>query len=219
MNSALLITRILAEPSFVLLAIGAALLSFTLHEFSHALTATLLGDPTAKEERRLSLNPFRHLDIVGFVMLLVSGLGWAKPVPYNPYALKTRFGGNLLIPLAGPAMNFIQSIIAAGALKALFRASYPPEHLLVQFFGLFLMINLLLGFFNLIPIPPLDGSKALLDALSHPRYDHIRFLLETRGPLLLLVLVLLDMLLPFSLFGGLFSGALSFVYNVLFSFT
>lgn len=196
----MLITLFLDNPLLVVSAIFAAIIAFTLHEFSHAAAAALLGDDTAKQERRLSLNPFAHLDVVGFALLLVSGFGWAKPVPYNPYALKTRFGGNLLIPLAGPAMNFIQSIIAAGALKALLQASYPPEHFLVQFFGLFLMINLLLGFFNLIPIPPLDGSRVVLSLFSD-RYEEWKVHFERAGPFLLILLIILDAASGVNFFG------------------
>ena len=196
----MLITLLFNNPLFFASAIVAAIIAFTLHEFSHAAMATLLGDDTAKQERRLSLNPFAHLDIVGFFMLLVSGFGWAKPVPYNPYALRTRFGGNLLIPLAGPAMNFIQSIIAAGVTKALLWASYPPEHFLVQFFSLFLMINLLLGFFNLIPIPPLDGSRVILSLFSD-RYEEWKVHIERGGPFVLILLIILDAASGLNFFG------------------
>lgn len=196
----MLIELLLSNPLLFVLAIVAAIIAFTLHEFSHAAMATLLGDDTAKQDHRLSLNPFAHLDVVGFVLLLVSGFGWAKPVPYNPYGLRTRFGGNLLIPLAGPAMNFVQSIIAAGALKALSQVSYAPDHFLVQFFGLFLMINLLLGFFNLIPVPPLDGSRVILSLFSD-RYEEWKVHFERSGPFFLILLIILDASSGFNFFG------------------
>lgn len=196
----MLISLLFRNPLLFVSAIVAAIVAFTLHEFAHAAAATMLGDPTAKEEKRLSLNPFVHLDVVGFAMILISGFGWAKPVPYNPYGLRTRFGGNLLIPLAGPAMNFIQSIIAAGALKALSHAAYSSEHFLVQFLGLFLMINLLLGFFNLIPIPPLDGSRVVLSLFSD-RYEEWKVHIERAGPFLLILMIILDASIGFNFFG------------------
>ncbi|MDO8581467.1 MAG: site-2 protease family protein [bacterium] len=195
----MLISLLFDNPLLFVSAILAAIIAFTFHEFAHAAAATLLGDDTAKQERRLSLNPFAHLDVVGFSLLLVSGFGWAKPVPYNPYGLKTRFGGNLLIPLAGPAMNFVQSIIAASALRLFAAASYSPDHFFVQFFGLFLLINLLLGFFNLIPIPPLDGSRIML-SLFPDRYEESKVHFERSGPFLLILIIILDASSGFNFF-------------------
>ncbi len=145
-------------------------ISSSTHEFAHALAAYALGDSTAKERGRLSLNPMRHIDMFGSVILplitMVLGgsfIAYANPVPYNPSRLKNRRVGEPLVALAGPLANFLLAAIAAG----IFRATYPWLYLvadssaLIFFQGLFLFINvnLSLCFFNLFPFPPLDGSK------------------------------------------------------------
>lgn len=196
------------------------LVVLTIHEFSHALVATLLGDRTPGDQGRLTFDPRAHVDTTGLLMLVLVGFGWGKPVPFNPHNLRFPRWGATFVALAGPLANFFGALFFGAAAVVLLRFHLlAPSNLLIDFLFLLVTLNVVLLLFNLIPIPPLDGSKVLLDALSHPRYDRIRFLLETRGPFLLLMLVLLDILLPFSFFGGLFSGALSFVYNVLFSLT
>jgi len=149
----------------------ALVVAVTIHEFSHAFAANYLGDPTAKYAGRLSLNPIRHLDPVGTVVLLIFlftvgwGFGWGKPVPVNPYNLRHRYG-ELLVSLAGPLSNFLLAIIVVVLLALL-----PPgvtKGWSMNFFGLFntiISLNVVLGIFNLLPIPPLDGSKILFDLL------------------------------------------------------
>lgn len=180
--------------------------------------ATLQGDATPKDQGRLTFDPRSHIDFFGLVMLVLIGFGWGKPVQFNPYNLKFPRWGATLVALAGPLANLLGVVVFGlmGVLLLRFNV-LPPENMLISFLFLLVTLNVVLMIFNLIPIPPLDGSKVLLNALAHPRYDHIRFLLETRGPTVLLIVVLLDIMLPFSIFGGLFSGALSFVYRALFA--
>ena len=146
-------------------------LSASFHEFAHALVAYRLGDPTAKNLGRLTLNPLVHLDPVGTVviplfLLLTSGtfIGWAKPVPYNPLLLRDQRYGSLKVGLAGPASNLLIALIL-GLLIRLGAGTATGEHYSI-FFNLMadiILINIFLALFNLIPIPPLDGSKIVMD--------------------------------------------------------
>lgn len=180
-----------SDPMLFVIVIAAVILAFTLHEFTHAAIGTFLGDPTARAEGRLSLNPLVHLDFWGFLMLLTGGLGWAKPVPFNPYALKFRWGGTLLIALSGPTMNMFQAVIAAVMLRSLVGVEFAPESWVIQFLSFYLTINVILALFNLIPIPPLDGARAVL-SLFPERYEEWKVKIERVGPFLLIWLVLMD---------------------------
>jgi Zn-dependent protease len=151
---------LLGNPVLFISFIIALLVAITIHEFSHAWMANYLGDPTAKLAGRLSLNPLAHLDPMGTLMLLLVGFGWGKPVPFNPYFL--RRGGKaapLLIALAGPTSNFL----LAFALSLIYRLIFPFVGNTAFISGLYIIIeiNIILMVFNLLPIPPLDGSKIL----------------------------------------------------------
>jgi Zn-dependent protease len=156
--------------------------SIILHEISHGFVAYRLGDPTAKYEGRLTLNPVSHIDPVGTVLLplitfLSSGFifGWAKPVPYNPYNLKDPVKGSIYIALAGPLTNIILALIFAFLYK-----NFGSDVFLDS-----LRINLILAFFNLLPIPPLDGSKLLLTKIPLEFYQY----LELYGFVLLILFI------------------------------
>jgi len=142
------------------------LLAFTIHEFSHAATATALGDPTPRSYGRLTLNPLAHLDVLGTLTLLVAGFGWAKPVPVNPNALRRKTpAGMMLVSLAGPASNLVMAALAAIPLRLNWVALQPPPNAFLPSWGSFLFefltINLALFLFNLIPLAPLDGEKVI----------------------------------------------------------
>ena len=148
----------------ILLRVAAVFLCLTIHETCHGLAAYALGDPTAKRAHRLSLNPLRHIDWLGLIMMVVAGFGWAKPVPVNPNYFKKPKQGMALTALAGPASNFLL------ALALLLAARLTAEHALVtgtlnETWFMFLLntssLSVGLGLFNLIPIPPLDGSKVV----------------------------------------------------------
>jgi len=149
---------LLASPIIFVSFIIALLIAITIHEFSHAWMANFLGDPTAKMAGRLSLNPLAHLDPVGTIMLLLIGFGWGKPVPFNPYFL--RRGGKaapLLVALAGPTSNFLLAIALSLTYRIVF-AHFGSSNLTTLLY-IIIEINIILMIFNLLPIPPLDGSK------------------------------------------------------------
>lgn len=164
------------------------LISLTVHEFSHGYVAKLLGDETAARQGRLSLNPLRHLDPLGTLMLFVVHFGWAKPVPINPLYFKgDRNRGVLLVSLAGPTSNFLLSLVSVAIIKMslVFNFSNP---ILITFLFLMVQINIALAIFNLIPIPPLDGSK-ILASLLPPEKRNAIYELERYGFLILILLL------------------------------
>lgn len=158
----------LDEIMYWLYIIPCAILAVVLHELSHGLVSHLLGDPTPKEMGRLTINPTKHLDLMGIVCLILFGFGWAKPVMVNPMYYKKPKLGMTLVALAGPVMNFLLVILSFIfmwlSLKIMIWTNSPESVILdivYTFFNYFAIINLGLGLFNLIPIPPLDGSKVV----------------------------------------------------------
>lgn len=205
----MLFATLFESPMMFLVIVLGIVYALTIHEFAHAAVATYLGDDTAKFSGRLSLNPLAHLDIFGTMMLLVAGFGWGKPVPVNPYNLKYKKWGNAWVALAGPASNFISVILFI----VIFRlASYwlPYDNMMLTFVAYLIMINLILGVFNLIPIPPLDGSKVLFTALPDS-LDDWKQKFAVNGPWILLVLLLADSFLNLNIFSSVFNFFLYFV--------
>lgn len=200
---------ILQQPALGIAWLVAILIALAIHEFSHAAASTALGDTTARDAGRLTLNPFAHVDLIGFLALLLVGFGWGRPVPFDPDRLRDRRWGPVAVALAGPAANLVALVAAGFLLRALDRSDLlPANNLLILALAFLFQINLVLLLFNLIPIPPLDGSKLLLGVLDHPRYDRLRFVLETRGPTLLLGLIIFDQFLGGAILGRLFHTAL-----------
>lgn len=198
------------DPLLFFGAIAAVVIALTLHEFTHAAVGTFLGDPTAKSEGRLSLNPFVHIDVWGFFLILTSGFGWAKPVPFNPYALKFRFGGTFAIALAGPLMNIFLAAIASVFITTLSGVEYAPESEVIQFLHLFLTINVILALFNCIPIPPLDGARALLSFFPD-RYEEWKVHYERVGPFVLILVILADSWSGLNVFGNVLDRVAHFI--------
>ena len=177
-----------SEPlAFVLLAVT-LIIALVLHEYAHALTAYLQGDRLPRAQGRLSLNPARHLDPIGTLMIFLVGFGWARPVEFRPQALRSRRFGAAIVALAGPAMNLVLALVAASAYVPMARAFGLPEWIHL-FFLAFIGINVLLAVFNLVPLPPLDGSR-LLTIFLPPDKQRIIFWLDRYGFLILLALVL-----------------------------
>lgn len=176
-----------------LYAVPAILLSLSFHELSHAFVSYKLGDPTAKNMGRLTLNPLKHLDPLGTLMLLVSiyngrGFGWARPVPINPTYYKNRKGGTMLVSLAGPMSNIILAFLFAFPMALIglkygapsgtlfnmdaniYANTFALEPVIFNLSRFFYMINIGLAVFNIIPVPPLDGSKILSGLLPQRLY-------------------------------------------------
>lgn len=155
--SNIILDRIQALP----MILPGILIAITLHELAHAFTAYALGDPTSKEQGRLSINPLVHIDIAGFLFLIVAGFGWAKPVQINPYNFKNRKLGTILVSIAGPLTNFLIAITTIFIL-----ATVPINNItVIQIIYSIIIYNIILGVFNLLPFPPLDGSKIVASLL------------------------------------------------------
>ena len=151
----------------------AALFAIILHEIAHGLVSTLLGDPTPKRQGRLSLNPLKHLDPIGTLCLIFFHVGWAKPVVVNPDYYKNKKRGMALVALAGPLMNFLLAIFSIIIMAIFVKVNAYSNVLIIiyNFLLYFSVINLGLGLFNLIPIPPLDGSRILGAFLKDDTYE------------------------------------------------
>jgi Zn-dependent protease len=198
----------------VAIVLGVMLLvAFPVHEFAHALAAVQLGDSTPRLMGRLTLDPRAHFDPAGATLLAVSmivgvGIGWAKPTPYNPMNLRGGRWGEAIIALAGPISNLALALAASIPLRYMFATGLSAEiPLLAGTLELFVRINLVLMIFNLIPIPPLDGSKVLYAFLDPRTSWQVRATLEQYGLLILLG----AMFLP--IFGG--STLIGVVFNEL----
>ncbi len=173
----------------LIIQITALVLSVVVHEIAHGYSAFLLGDPTAKYAGRLTLNPFKHLDPVGSflvpVLLIISQVGvvfgWARPVPYNPYNLRDQKYGPAIVGVAGPLSNIFLALVAGVMIRAFLVSGY--DGLGLTILALIVRVNLLLTVFNLLPIPPLDGSKLLFTFL--PISQHTKSMLEHYGFIIL----------------------------------
>jgi Zn-dependent protease len=170
-------------------------IAFTIHELAHAVTADQLGDDTPRRMGRISLNPLVHLDPIGSLLLIFAGFGWAKPVQINPYNLRNGPQmGMVVVAAAGPLSNLVMALLAAIPFRLDLLPLFSPGSGLLptpsQFLLDFIEINLVLMLFNLIPIPPLDGSK-ILRGLAPRSWERPLATLEQWGPFLLLALVFL----------------------------
>jgi Zn-dependent protease len=179
------------------------LIALTFHEFSHAYLANRLGDPTAKQAGRLSLNPLVHLDLLGTAMLFIVHIGWAKPVPVNPLYFKNPKRDLLWVSLAGPASNLLLAFIFGLLCRLLGINSL--RHIEFGILGIFqfmvaagLMINIILAIFNLLPIPPLDGSKILLGLIPE-EYERQLIPYLQYGPTILIALIAFGFLTKISI--------------------
>ena len=172
----------------MLLRLPALILAFTIHEISHGLMAYILGDSTAKRDGRLSLNPIRHIDPIGLILILIVGFGWAKPVMVNTHNLNNPKIDMALISIAGPISNFIMAFVGLMIVYPLFFVSGVPAFI-IQILLAFASINVVLGVFNLIPIPPLDGSKVLAGLLPD-RFYGMFLSFERFGMIILIIFII-----------------------------
>lgn len=186
----------MSEFSLLIFQLAVLLMSVVIHEVSHGVVALWQGDPTAKLMGRLTLNPIKHMDMWGsflvpMFLLFMPGpvFGWAKPVPYNPYNLRDQKWGAAMVGAAGPVSNFLIAIVFGLALRFFpLTSELAFVQNLAQLFGIIVGINILLGTFNLVPIPPLDGSK-LLFSLLPPNMGHVKLFLEQYGFIILLFFI------------------------------
>ena len=205
--------------------IPAILIALTFHELSHGFVAYRLGDTTAKSQGRLSLNPLRHLDPIGTLCLLFVGFGWAKPVPVNPYALhKKPHSGMAWVAAAGPASNLCMALFGGIFLLIylkivgygwLFESGFTLELYLGLFFMYFIRINIVLMVFNLIPVPPLDGSRivsAFLPTGARMRYNMI----ERYGTLIMMLLCVVP-IGGTTVIGWILSAPVNFLSDLIYS--
>ncbi|MFC1505250.1 site-2 protease family protein [Thermodesulfobacteriota bacterium] len=187
-----LLDLLLKDPlAFILIAIP-LLYSIIFHELAHGWIAYRMGDPTAKSLGRLSLNPLKHLDPMGTIMLFLFGFGWAKPVPVNFNLLRGNRVGMILVSAAGIIANMLMATIAIFLNRLL---SPSPSSMLAALLYYLAQINIILAAFNLIPLPPLDGSKILMGFVS-PRVQDFLLRLERYGLFIIIALLYLGVLDP-----------------------
>jgi|SRR3989344_1502155 len=197
----LMLGFLFTDPLQFLIWAAALVSAVTVHEFAHAWTAVRLGDPTPKLQGRLTLNPLAHLDPLGTLMLLLVRFGWGKPVVFDPYNLKNPRRDAAVISLAGPAAN----LLLASILSVLLRIATSPfsaQYLLAGLIPPFIMLNVVLAIFNLIPVHPLDGGKILVGLLPHRDATKVDLFMSKYGIFILILLV-------FPIFGT------SFVFSII----
>ena len=189
-----MLLRLAQDPQLFLIVAIAFVVAITLHEASHALAATLLGDDLPRLQGRVTLNPLRHLDPLGTIMILIASFGWGRPVMVNPYRL--RFGshrGMALVAAAGPASNVALALVLTPVARELLTGSRADPITIAVV--LIIQLNLFLAVFNLIPLPPLDGFSVLVGLVPRDtaaRLDRLR----SYGPGLLIGLFLLVAIVP-----------------------
>lgn len=182
------------------------------HEVAHGATAYYFGDPTAKNQGRLTLNPLKHIDLFGSIILPLllyitqSGFlfGWAKPVPYNPYNLRHRRLGEFCVSIAGICTNFLMAIVFAIIIR--FAVIWGLSQAAVNLIGYIIILNITLGVFNLVPIPPLDGSKILFTLVPY-RYEHYLRAMEQYGFFLVVIFIIF--------LGPVISNIVNYLFNLL----
>jgi Zn-dependent protease len=182
------------------------LLAISVHESAHAYIANRLGDPTAKELGRVTLNPIPHIDLFGFIALFMVGFGWAKPVPVNPANLKEPIRDGLWISLAGPASNLILAVLLAVVFRMLvpFLAYSDGGMFVLLMIKFSVRLNIVLMVFNLFPLPPLDGFHILEGLVSYETYVKLQQL-QSKGPMILLGLIFLSSFTGFNIFAIIFT--------------
>lgn len=204
----------------LLFQIPVLLLSLTIHEYSHGYVAYILGDDTAKRAGRLTLNPLPHIDPIGLLMLFIVHIGWAKPVPINPYNFKDQKKGSAITAAAGPISNFMLAITLAiifnlikpSSLELNPLSSFNQFILGILFYAI--LINLALGLFNLIPFPPLDGSKIIGGFMSDEAYYRYTAR-EKQGAQILLIIFVVSYIFNLNLIGSVIIPPLNFFLNLL----
>ncbi len=206
----MLIQLLFTNPLLFLILATSILLAISLHEYFHAWMAYYLGDKTAQKQGRLTVNPLAHLDPLGTTLLFTVGMGWGKPVPFNPLNIRNHKWGESLVGIAGIASNLVMAVVVGLVLRFVIFSN--PS--LVFFLSYFVWINLILAIFNLIPIPPLDGSHLLLALPTIPNSAK-RFLIQNSTYLIIILMVFLMRFGLSPIIGPLFkliTGSSSIIY-------
>jgi len=208
------------DPATLISRIIVLVIAFTIHEFAHAWTATRFGDSTPEANGRLTLNPLAHLDPMGSLLLIVAGFGWAKPVPINPYVLTRRSPAAVMwVSLAGPFSNLLLALLAAIPFRlglvsfAAINSSNilpTPSKLLYEF----ILINLVLLLFNLIPLAPLDGEK-ILSYFLPPSFAQVFENIRPYGPMILIVIAVVLPYFGLDIIGWLLGPPMRALFSVL----
>ena len=192
---------LLQQPIQVLIILIPILIfSLCFHEFSHGYIAYRLGDHTAARSGRLTLNPLAHLDPIGSLMILFVGFGWAKPVPVNPINFSNPRVDMMKVAFAGPASNLILAFIAGLGIRLANYSELMSNEILYQTLYVFSFINIALAVFNMLPIAPLDGSQIFGNMISKNNPE-LAWKLHMYGPKILMGLILIGIVTPFSLLG------------------
>lgn len=194
----------------IIISVVALVIAITIHEFSHALVADRLGDPTPRSQGRLSLNPLRHLDPIGTIMIFLVHFGWGKPVQIDPYNLKNPKRDELLISLAGPASNLLLA-----ALLSLIIRFFPLNNLSGIIIYTIIQLNVVLAVFNLIPIPPLDGSKIFLNLLPNNTSSQWQETFDRYGFILLIIFLFIPIINGTTLVSIIITPIINIILNFL----
>ncbi|MCF6158559.1 MAG: site-2 protease family protein [wastewater metagenome] len=179
--------------SNLIISIPVILYALTIHEYFHGWAANKLGDPTARLQGRLTLNPLAHIDIIGAICFVIAHFGWGKPVPINPHNFSNPRRDNMIVSFAGPASNFVSAFVFGIIFQLLRNASFMPMNVSAFLYNLLILgiiMNLSLAFFNMIPLFPLDGSHIMESLLPYPlalKYKQM----ERYSPFILLGLILM----------------------------
>ena len=202
------------DPVETLIIVVAFVVAISVHEASHAATANWLGDPTARRLGRMTLNPLRHLDVLGTIFLVVVGFGWGKPVPVDESRLRHGRQGVALVSAAGPLANLatallvVSALVIAAALGADIRGTWRDAA------GIIILISIILTAFNFLPIPPLDGFGALLGVLPGELAEQLERLRQY-GPGILLAIFALNWILPINLFWTVMSPLVDVIQQII----
>jgi len=205
------------DPIEIAAVLITLVISLTVHEFAHAWSADQLGDDTPRLAGRLTLNPLAHLDLMGSLMFIIAGFGWAKPVPVNYFALRRRTpAGFMLVALAGPFSNLLLAILAAIPFRM---GLFTPGSILAMgnlfvFLSMFIFLNLILLFFNLLPIFPLDGEK-VAEYFLPPGGQDMLHRLRPYGPMILIGIILIGNFSGFNLLDLVIGVPSDFIFNLL----
>ena len=205
------------DPITIISRLLTLLISFPAHEFAHAKTADLFGDPTPRMYGRVSLNPLVHLDVFGAIIFMATGFGWAKPVPVNPFALgKRSSAAYMLVALAGPMTNLLLALLAAIPIRLGLLSPTSPGNLsyLYIFAYQFILYNLILAFFNLIPLSPLDGEK-IADYIFPPSWAKVLDRIRPYGPVILMAFLFILPMVGIDVVGAVLYPPIQNLLNIL----